>query len=278
MDKTHYKCGKSLSILGCGWLGLPLAKLLITEGYQIKGSTSSAEKLEVLRESGILPFTIFLNPEINEDFDPHFFDSEVMVINFPPKRREDIEEFHPQQFKSLLKQMKNSSLKKVVFISSTSVYGNSNGIVDEEDFESPEKSSGKALRKVEKLLLKQKNFQTCILRFGGLIGYDRKPGRFLSRMQKEVDGSTPVNLIHQDDCISSILHVINNNLWGKVYNACSPEHPNRKSFYLAAAKIGGFDAPKFIANSSSYKIVSSAKLEKTNFKFKFRNPIDALSF
>jgi nucleoside-diphosphate-sugar epimerase len=278
MNKTNYKPNKTLSILGCGWLGMPLAKFLITKGYQIKGSTSSCEKLKLIKEAGILPFKIFLNPEMNEDFDPLFFDSKILVLNFPPQRREDIEEFHSAQVKSLLKRLKNSSVEKVLFISSTSVYADLNRIVSEKDNQMPEKKSGKALRKVEEMLLEEQSFQTTIIRFGGLIGYDRKPGRFLSRTKKEVEGNTPVNLIHQDDCINIILHIIKNNLWGKVYNACCPEHPSRRSFYLEASKIGGFDEPKFAASSSSYKIVSSAKLEATNYNFKFQNPIDALEF
>ncbi|WP_372751016.1 hypothetical protein [Labilibaculum sp.] len=277
MNKTLYNRDKTISILGCGWLGFPLANTLTKNGYYVKGSTPSADKLKILSNAGISPFKIFLNPEINNDFDPLFFDSEIIVINFPPQRRDDIEEFHSEQFKSLLKQLKNSSLKKVLFISSTSVYANLNRIVDEKDNQTPDKNSGKALRKVENMLLKQTNFQTSIIRFGGLIGYDRKPGRFFSQIKNAIDGSTPVNLIHQDDCIAIIMHLISNDLWGNVYNACCPEHPSREKFYLEAAKIGGFEAPKFVNGKSSFKIISSAKLEATNYKFKFTNPIEALN-
>ena len=37
---------EKISILGCGWLGLPLAKSLLAKGYKIKGSTTSESKLE----------------------------------------------------------------------------------------------------------------------------------------------------------------------------------------------------------------------------------------
>lgn len=33
----------TVSILGCGWLGLPLAEQLLAEGYSVKGSTTRAE-------------------------------------------------------------------------------------------------------------------------------------------------------------------------------------------------------------------------------------------
>ena len=49
-----------ISILGCGWLGLPLAKSLLSKGHEIKGSTTSESKLEMLKNAGILPFQIQL--------------------------------------------------------------------------------------------------------------------------------------------------------------------------------------------------------------------------
>mgnify|MGYP003615968040 CR=1 FL=1 len=39
-----------ISILGCGWLGFPLAQKLIETGYEVKGSTTSESKLEALKK------------------------------------------------------------------------------------------------------------------------------------------------------------------------------------------------------------------------------------
>ncbi|WP_321539617.1 NAD(P)-binding domain-containing protein [Flavobacterium piscinae] len=47
---------KQISILGCGWLGMPLAKHLLQKGYSIKGSTTTETKLELLQNEGITPF------------------------------------------------------------------------------------------------------------------------------------------------------------------------------------------------------------------------------
>ncbi len=276
MNKTTKMANKTISILGCGWLGLPLAKFLINASYQVKGSTQN--NLELLEKSGIAAYKISLDPNINPDFNKNFFNSEILIINFPPKRRDDIEDFHPRQVKSLIDQINNSSVKKVVFISSTSVYANVNREVTEEDNQIPEKASGKALRKVEQMLCEETNFSTSIIRFGGLIGYDRKPGRFLSKIKTDIDGNSPVNLLHQDDCVNIITHVIENELWGKIYNACCPIHPSKKEFYEKAALIGGFGLPNFNQSKGAFKIISSEKLIQTGFSFKYTNPIDALPF
>lgn len=55
-----------ISILGIGWLGFPLAKKLIEIGYDVKGSTTSESKIEVLKTNNIQPFQIELyEDEIN---------------------------------------------------------------------------------------------------------------------------------------------------------------------------------------------------------------------
>ena len=36
----------TISIIGCGWLGYPLALFLKEKGYQVKGSSRSEEKLD----------------------------------------------------------------------------------------------------------------------------------------------------------------------------------------------------------------------------------------
>lgn len=278
MNKTSKMAQRTISILGCGWLGMPLAKFLVRTNHQVKGSTPTESKLDSIKESGIKAYKIFLNPNINEDFQKDFFNSEILIINFPPKRRDDIEDFHPKQFHSLIEQINNSTITKVILISSTSVYANLNREVTEEDHQIPEKASGKALRKVEQILCSENKFSTTIIRFGGLIGYDRKPGRFLSKMKTAIEGKSPVNLLHQDDCINIISHVIENNLWGDVYNACCPEHPTKKDFYEKAAAIGGFSLPNFKHSKNTFKIISCEKLINTGFSFKYANPIDALPF
>ena len=51
---------RQISILGCGWLGLPLAKSLLQNGFSIKGSTTSLEKISLLESEGIATFLVRL--------------------------------------------------------------------------------------------------------------------------------------------------------------------------------------------------------------------------
>ncbi|NIP37928.1 MAG: SDR family oxidoreductase [Candidatus Dadabacteria bacterium] len=263
-----------ISILGCGWLGLPLAKFLIEQGFEVKGSTATRDKLSDLKSKGIEQYYVNLSPEINPDFDPEFFNTDMLIINFPPQRRENIVSYHQNQIRSLVGQIKNSPIEYMLFVSSTSVYPDLNREVKESETEKPTKESGKALIKVENILMNLENVETTVLRLAGLIGYDRMPGRFLSGKRGIKNGNAPVNLIHRDDCIFIIHQIISQGVWGEVLNGCSDEHPLRKDYYTHQAKLIGADPPDFDdSDVPNYKIISNKKLKKIlDYDFKYPDP------
>lgn len=238
----------TISILGCGWLGLPLAVDLIENGYEVRGSTTSPERLDELRAKGVVPHLIDIRESELEIQD--FLKSDVLVIAITSKSLEDI--------RRLIVQIEKSGIEKVLFISSTSVYPNTNGRVTEETptLDTP-------LAAIEKMFLSNASFQTTVLRFGGLIGYNRQPGNFVSSAKRISNPEGYVNLIHRDDCIQIIRAIIQQNVWNEVFNACSDDHPKRREFYTReAAKLGKHNL-QFDENASNeYKIVDSEKLKE----------------
>lgn len=236
-----------ISILGCGWLGLPLAVDLIDKGYEVSGSTTSEHKIPELKEKGIQPFLIDIS---NADLDMRdFLACDVLIIAITSKSLEDIER--------LIQQIERSKVQKVIFISSTSVYPNTNGIVTEET-----NTAKTPLAAIEKLFITNSAFKTTVLRFGGLFGYNRKPGNFI-KPNKPVDNPEGyINFIHRDDCIGIIEQIILKNVWNETLNACADDHPTRRAFYLNEAKKVGLASVTFNENASNeYKIVSSEKLK-----------------
>jgi len=268
-----------IAILGCGWLGLPLAEELVKQGYLVNGSTTDSLKLDQIRNVGARAFIVSLNPELNSDFDETFLECDVMILNFPPLRRDDIVAYHRKQYEALIQKIEQSTVKNILMVSSTSVYPSTNKVVFENDAKNPEKGSGEALLIVEDLLRKIENKKTTIVRFGGLIGYDRNPARFLAGKTNLKDGHSPVNLIHRDDCIAIISRIIKQEKWGEIYNACCDEHPSRKEFYTLAAQKSGFAIPEFVDDESpkQFKIIDSLKLKKElAYTFKYKSPLDSL--
>jgi len=77
------------------------------------------------------------------------------------------------------------------------------------------------------------------------------------------NGNAPVNLIHRVDCIKIIEQIIEQNVWGHTFNACSDTHPLKNDFYTIAAKSIGLDAPKVdLVGESEFKIVDNQKIKE----------------
>ena len=266
-----------ISILGCGWLGLPLAKKLIENGYEVKGSTTSESKLELLKNAGISPYQIKMEEnEITGNMESFLENTDVLLVDVPPKLRGDFTENFVQKIKNLIPFVENSKVEKVLFVSSTSVYGDTFPIqeLDEESALNPDTESGKQLVEVEKLLQSNENFQTTVLRFGGLIGHERNPAKFLAGKENVENPEAPINFIHQEDCIGIIcamLRQVENETWNwnNTFNAVAPNHPNRENYYTEKALEMNLKVPTFVKDSNSIgKKISSKKLQnKLNYIF-----------
>jgi nucleoside-diphosphate-sugar epimerase len=249
----------AVSILGCGWYGLALAKSLIKEGYLVKGSTTSIEKLESLQEFGIKSYQVDFSTE-NEVYSPKFFQSDVLFIAIPPKRKSGEVNSYPQKIKAICKAAADGRIKHVILISSTGVYGNTGQVLNELNEPIPASESGHALLLAENIVITQENISSTIIRFGGLFGPDRDPGRFLKGKQAIPNGLAPVNMIHLNDCLGISHLILEQASFGRVYNACSPQHPSRIDFYSRSAIKASESPPDFIRELKEWKIVDSVNI------------------
>ncbi|MFQ5559311.1 MAG: SDR family NAD(P)-dependent oxidoreductase, partial [Nitrospinota bacterium] len=121
-----------ISILGCGWLGYPLGLHLHEKGFYVKGSTTSPEKLLTASQSGIEPFIIAFPRDIDSPEGRAFFECEVMVITIPPNLKlKPKNESLSCYIKKLMARLNKSGVSKVVYFSSTAVYGEATGLVTE---------------------------------------------------------------------------------------------------------------------------------------------------
>tara|TARA_R110001632_G_scaffold229875_1_gene366704 strand:+ start:29844 stop:30605 length:762 start_codon:yes stop_codon:yes gene_type:complete len=238
---------RKVSVLGCGWLGKPLAVSLLEEGFSIKGSTTSEIKIQELEALGIETYLVDIIEF--EEFDS-FLQSDILIIAITSK---DID-----AFERLVEQIQTSTIQKVIFISSTSVYPVSNAIVSEET-----ETLKTPLTEIENLFKENTFFETTILRFAGLFGPGRHPGSWFKNGRTIPQPNGFVNMIHQEDCIEIIHEIIDQNCWNITLNACSNDHPTRSDFYTSARKSLNFEVPVFEESTDiRYKIISSKKLQK----------------
>ena len=253
---------KQISILGCGWLGFPLAQQLMHQGFQIKGATTSESKFSVLQNAGISPFLLNVTCDgIEGNIHSFLKDSEILILNIPHKLRGDAQDNFVEKVRNIIVAVEASTVSKVLFVSATSVFPDSNEYITESTIPIPDSESGLQLLASEQRLNSNNNFQTTIVRFGGLIGENRHPIHFLSGRKNIENPDAPINLIHLDDCIGILQKIIKKKIWNETFNAVAPFHPSRKIYYTQKAIEMNLEMPVFINDEKSVgKTILSEKL------------------
>ena len=261
---------KTISILGCGWLGLPLAERFVSMGYKVKGSTTQQEKITLLMEKNIQAYTIDLAAETTDDLLLDFFQTDVLIVTIPPRSRTQAAGVYLAQMKrvaALIK--KQSGIQRIVYTSSTAVYPDKPGWVKESDVMDAAHAGHEELAAVEQLLLTLPN--TTIVRLGGLTGGSRLLVKHFAGKKGLAGGQHPVNLIHLEDAVGVVVWVVSKNITG-VVNACSPIHPCKKDFYQSLARRFEMPLPEFKEEREEGKTVDTAKLEQLGYAFTYPDP------
>ena len=267
---------ESISILGCGWLGFPLAKALLKMEYPVKGSIRQESILGRLIQENIEAFLLDLETNnIKGDIGGFLRKSSTLIISIPPGLRLNSSESFFSKIKLLIPHIENSSIQNVLFISSTSVYGTQMGLINEDTAPIPVTEVGKQLLQVEQLLKCNGNFQTTILRFGGLIGEDRNPLHNLIKKNSITDADNTINFIHLDDCLGIIIQIIQQKKWNETFNAVTPYHPTKREYCTIYATENNLQLPSFSKiTTKKERVISSKKTEIIlGYKFLRRNLI-----
>lgn len=251
---------KTLSILGTGWLGFALAKSC-QDTFKVKVSARSLEKQTLLNNESLEAF--ILNEEDYSSLND-LLQTDYLFINFPPTKSNDYLKF----LETIYSHPKIKNIKKVFFISSTSVYPKEENIY-KEDLKITNASSPLVYEAEE--LVKDKTH--VLFRCAGLMGEERIAGKYFAG--KHIKGAdTKSNYIHRDDVINAILFAIEKDIEG-IYNLCAPMHPKRSEVYLANALKYGFEKPVFEGSVEfENRIIDGKKLEEKGFKYKYPNPLD----
>lgn len=264
-----------ISILGCGWLGFPLAKSLVKQGYTVQGSVSREEKIALLANEGIAPFQIQLSPAITGTDVHAFLDTDVLLIAIPPRAGKFGDDYHVAQIRSVLAILQDSPIQQIVYTSSTSVYPESNAVLNE-DAEVIESSPLVQVENLIKDFCEKNSKRYSILRCAGLMGYERMPAKYFAGKTLQT-GQIPVNYIHQDDVVAIIESVLVNDFGSLTLNLVTPEHPSRAAVYTKNCEEMGLPLPIFEEPTSplAFKVISGDKLlQVTGYTFKFANPLD----
>ncbi|TCJ96236.1 nucleoside-diphosphate-sugar epimerase [Volucribacter psittacicida] len=267
---------KSVSIVGLGWLGLPLAKHLQHLGWQVKGSKRTHEGVEAMRLLRLETYHLELMPEINAAPDDltHLFSVDALVINIPPSQYF----FDIQQYvigvENVIQEAVLCGVQHIIFISSTSVFPNKAGRFDESIMPMPDSEIAKGLLEIEQRLLSFQNIDVDIIRLAGLVGTDRHPVHSLSQREQIKQGNQPVNLVHLDDCARAIQLLLETPSYQRLYHLVAPIHPTKQAYYQYAAQKFGINLPPFVCSAQDPQriIVGDKICQELDFVYQYPDP------
>lgn len=250
---------KTLSILGAGWLGLELAQTL-KDKFHIK---LSARNEFTHKKHSDLGFESYVLTEGIYDNLHTLLSCEYLFINYPPSKFNDYFNF----ITTLFQHPTLSNIKKVFFVSSSSVYPKGPGIYDENC--SILSSSHPLYYEAEKSVLGKAH---VIFRSAGLMGAERIAAKYYSNKIVK-DGKSRVNHVHRIDVIRAFLFAIEQNLEG-IFNICAPLHPTKEELYVYQCEQCQLEYPIFIENEEyTQRIIDNSKLEKLGFEYLYKNPM-----
>lgn len=248
----------SVLIIGCGWLGKKIARRLATVVKPLYGSTRSQESAKELSNLGIIP-VILEFPFAKED-EVELPEVDHIIISITPNRKAG-DEYYPENLAQIGRVISSQNSKAQVFMfSSTSVYGNLEGEVSEESVD-PDAKAQNLIQKAEGKLRNELP-DSNILRLAGLMGDDRHPVHYLAGRKDVSDGDAPINLVHSDFIIDTIMELMERNTKSEIFNLVGEEHPTKREYYTKIAKERGLEIPTFEVGGERGKVVVGVKARK----------------
>ncbi|AAM86171.1 NAD(P)-dependent oxidoreductase [Yersinia pestis] len=268
---------KKVAIIGLGWLGMPLAQSLSRRGIDVVGSKTTPDGVDAARMSGINCYPLVLTPELicEPDDLAQLMAVDALVITLPASRTTAGGDHYFQAVQQVVDSALAFGVPRIIFTSSTSVYGETRGRIKESSPLQPVTVAGKTLMALEQWLHQLPHTSVDILRLAGLVGTDRHPGRFLAGKTGVKGGSQGVNLVHQEDVIAAIELLLNRPKGGHLYNLCAPIHPRKRDFYPACARALQLTPPEFAVEEqegANREIDGSKICSELGFEYLYPDP------
>ena len=279
-------------IVGCGYVGLPLGAELARQGHEVFGLRRSALAETEMKTAGITPLHADITQPATLAKLPRDFDWVVNCTASGGGGADDYRKIYLEGNRNLISWLEGSPLKKFIYTSSTSVYGQDDGsVVTEESPVEPDAETSKVLVETEKMLLADSGsrgrsphqfFPVVVLRVAGIYG----PGRghwfkqFLrGEARIEGDGSRWLNMIHRDDLIGVISAALRDAKPGEIFNATDHEPVSQLNFFKWLAAELNRPMPTSVPaeveawrkRGVTNKRVSNAKL-LAELKYAFQHP------
>lgn len=246
---------KKIGIVGLGWVGIPLGEQLVNAENTVYGTVTS--KKEDPRLKNIHQFTLKLTPEtiLPEEF--HSCDQ--VIITIPPSA-----EHYEKGVISIIKSLEKPHIS---LLSSTGVYGNLEGEIDEKSPTAPNRESTKKIVAVENALKEYHPQNFSIFRLAGLVGPGRNPSNFFKKRGVIPSPLSTLNIVHLRDVTHAIEFTLNQSILPEIVNVVAPFHPTKGTFYTKISESFGKSIPELGKKEEINRIIVSKFLLEKKYEF-----------
>lgn len=206
-------CPGSRLVVGCGFLGMRVARRWLAAGDRVFGVTRSPARAESLRAAGIVPVVHDVtasaaSADLEALLSASPIDTVFWAVGFDRTSGSTHRDVHVGGLGRLLDSLPGEP--RWILSSSTGVWGDeSGGIVDEHTPPNPGRESGHVLVEAERLLRGHPRGPGVALRFAGLYGPERLPrlDDIRAGLPIATDPDSWLNLIHGDDAATVVCAV-----------------------------------------------------------------------
>jgi nucleoside-diphosphate-sugar epimerase len=251
-------------IVGCGYLGQRVARRWLAASERVLAVTRSPERAESLRSQGLEPLvadvtrpeTLGRLPEAQ---------TVLYAVGHDPRSGLSRHEVYAQGLRNVLDALPGST-GRIVFTSSTGIYGDAHGDwVDEDSPCQPNRESGRAMLAGEEVLRSHPlGSRGIVLRLAGLYGPGRitRLGDLLAGRPITASATGYVNLIHVDDAAEVVLAAAALAPVPRTYVVSDGQPVTRQEFYDYLATLLGRDRPSFVDPTPEARAASRSSGEK----------------
>jgi len=210
---------RRVTIIGCGYVGTAVGVEMVRQEQQVRATTTTASRVAELGKLGF-ETAVWRAGDV-EALRRLVQDQDAVVLCVAPGARgADYRMVYLRAVENLVAALPVTSVRRVVYTSSTRVYGQDRGEwVDEQSVTSPRDENGRVLLEAENLLLesverlaqsKSREMTATVLRLSGIYGPGRDPAERALKLagQARDDGGEWVNLVHREDIVQAIIRLL----------------------------------------------------------------------
>jgi nucleoside-diphosphate-sugar epimerase len=245
-----------VTIVGCGYTGLKLARRWLEAGAEVRGFATRATSLHEIAAIGAQAVELDLDrpsaagPPAARDFSDHLL---YYGVPPPPEGGSD------SRLERFLGGIEGAP-RRIVYLSTTGVYG------DRQEDTPPSPATDRAMRRMaaETALRRWSERRAtpwCILRVAGIYGPGRLPLERLRRRDPAIapPEDSPGNRIHVDDLVGACVAAGRSpRAAGRIYNVSDGSEDSQTAFLERVSRIAGLPPPPLITRAEAERVMTAS--------------------